>query len=429
MVKQHISAKFKGTAYGFVENSIRLSWNKFKLGDIGTFYSGLTGKSKKDFGTGSAKYITFLNVLCNPVIDTKILESVRISKNETQNLVAKGDLFFNTSSEIPEEVGMCAALTEDSENTYLNSFCFGFRITNPEIDPLYLSYYFNSQEGRKIMRVLAQGATRYNLSKSNFSDIVILTPKRDEQIEIASALSDIYNLIVNLEKLIEKKKAIKQGTMQELLTGKRRLNGFKSKWSNILFEETYNYAKEGGTPSTSNALFYLKGNIPFVKIEDLGNKYIDSGRVYITEEGIAHSSAWLIPPYSVILSNGATIGEVSINKIPITTKQGILGIIPSDKITAEYLYYYFSSYQFREALKKITTHGTMDCAYLKDINAIDLYVPTDINEQDAITKFLSDIDSEIEELENKLEKYKKIKIGMMSELFTGRIRLISKEEE
>lgn len=198
-------------------------WKSYRVGNIGIFYSGLTGKSKADFGTGSARYITFMNVLANSIIDIRKLESVRVLDGESQNAVEKYDLFFNTSSETPEEVGMCAVLTEDLEDTYLNSFCFGFRVTEPEMHPLFLSYYFNSQEGRKIMGVLAQGATRYNLSKSFFSDTVITVPEKCEQIAIATILSDMEDEIDQLHTKLDKCKYIKSGMMSELLTGRIRL--------------------------------------------------------------------------------------------------------------------------------------------------------------------------------------------------------------
>ena len=216
----------RGTMQSLLSGKIRISdslWEKYVIGDIGDFYSGLTGKSKDDFGKGKARYITFLNVLNNTVIDISKLESVQVNEDEYQNEVLKGDLFFNTSSETPEEVGMCAVLMDSIRNTYLNSFCFGFRLKTKKVHALFFSYYFNSQEGRKIMRVLAQGATRFNLSKDYFSQTVIELPPYEDQVEIAQTLADMEGDILSLEKKCLKYKAIKQGMMEELLTGKVRL--------------------------------------------------------------------------------------------------------------------------------------------------------------------------------------------------------------
>lgn len=217
---------FTGTMQSLLSGKIRISdslWEKYVIGDIGDFYSGLTGKSKDDFGKGNAGYITFLNVLNNTVIDISKLESVQVNEDEYQNEVLKGDLFFNTSSETPEEVGMCAVLMDSIRNTYLNSFCFGFRLKTKKVHALFFSYYFNSQEGRKIMRVLAQGATRFNLSKDYFSQTEIELPPYEDQVEIAQTLADMEGDILSLEKKCLKYKAMKQGMMEELLTGKVRL--------------------------------------------------------------------------------------------------------------------------------------------------------------------------------------------------------------
>ena len=141
-------------------------WDKKIMGDLGTTYSGLSGKSKTDFGNGNALYITFLNVLTNAIIDTSSFQNVDVRKGERQNEVKKGDLLFNTSSETPSEVGMCSVMGEEIPNLYLNSFCFGFRLNDRSIDSLFFAYLMRSPIGRRLMTLLAQGATRYNLSKS-----------------------------------------------------------------------------------------------------------------------------------------------------------------------------------------------------------------------------------------------------------------------
>lgn len=200
-------------------------WKTVKLGEIGNTFNGLSGKSAVDFGTGNAKYVTFLNVLNNPIIDTSILENVNINLGEKQNAVHKGDLFFNTSSETPEEVGVCAVILEEIKNLYLNSFCFGFRLFDENVDGKYLAFYFRSKTGRDLMTTLAQGATRYNLSKSAFDKSEITIPSTlAEQQAIASILSIMDEEIQALQEERDKYALVKQGMMQQLLTGKIRLN-------------------------------------------------------------------------------------------------------------------------------------------------------------------------------------------------------------
>ena len=220
----------RGTMQQLLSGSIRLKgflepWVEKMIGDIGYTYSGITGKSKADFGHGDSHYITFLNVLNNPYVNTAILEPVDINPMaENQNEVQKGDLFFNTSSETPEDVGTCSTLLTETENVYLNSFCFGYRLEDEEMSGLFLSYYFRSAIGRKEMTMLAQGATRYNLSKENFNKIVVtVPPTKKEQDRIAGILTAMDKEIAALEAERDKYKNIKQGMMQKLLTGQIRL--------------------------------------------------------------------------------------------------------------------------------------------------------------------------------------------------------------
>ena len=204
---------------GFTEG-----WKIKRIGDIGYTYNGLTGKSKGDFGVGTAHYVTFLNILNNPIIDTALLEKVNVALNEKQNEVRKGDLFFNTSSETPEEVGICATIDVDIDELYLNSFCFGFRLTDRDILSDYLAYYFRSSIGRQMMTMLAQGATRYNLSKDNFLKCRLLLPgSLVEQQAIIDVLSIMDGEISSITHEREKYLRLKEGMMQELLTGKTRL--------------------------------------------------------------------------------------------------------------------------------------------------------------------------------------------------------------
>ena len=199
-------------------------WVEKKLGNIGYTYSGLTGKGKEDFGRGNAKYVTFLNVLSNPILKEELFESVAVSETEHQNKANFGDLFFNTSSETPEDVGTCAVLLSHQNNLYLNSFCFGYRLTDNNILGLYLAYFFRSNTGRQLMTALAQGATRYNLSKELFNSSYITLPNTlKEQQAIATILSDMDKEIADLEAQRDKYHLLKSGMMQKLLTGQIRL--------------------------------------------------------------------------------------------------------------------------------------------------------------------------------------------------------------
>ena len=151
-------------------------------------------------------------------------EHVRVEPGETQNRVLKGDLLFNGTSETPNELALGAVVDEEVDDLYLNSFCFGFRIHDAEsYYPLYLAYFFRESAGRSMVRGLAQGATRYNLSKTHFLSLELSMPPFPEQREIAHILGDLDAEILALEQRRAKALAIKKGMMQELLPGRTRL--------------------------------------------------------------------------------------------------------------------------------------------------------------------------------------------------------------
>lgn len=199
-------------------------WEVKPMRALGSTYGGLAGKTKSDFGHGDARYIPFMNVMTDTVIDANWLEHVDIAPDEIQNLAKKGDLFFNGSSETPEEVGFCSVLLEDIPSLYLNSFCFGFRFNaGAKVNGLFFAYWFRSKAGRAAMSVLAQGATRYNIAKSAFMQLEIPQPSEEEQTAIATILSDMDAALAALEARRDKARQLKQGMMQELLTGRIRL--------------------------------------------------------------------------------------------------------------------------------------------------------------------------------------------------------------
>ena len=198
-----------------------------------------------------------------------------------------------------------------------------------------------------------------------------------------------------------------------------RFKGFTDAWEQRKFEDLYQYASEGGTPDTNNPRYYDNGKVPFVKIEDTENKYIDETKSYISDEGVKHSSAWIIPPNNVIFTNGATVGNVAINRLPVATKQGILGVLPSKIVTTEYLYYLLSSIGFQKEVKSRMATGTFATIILKNLNEIPVSIPKSVAEQELISKKLSALDDLItlhQRKELKKEEGKNIKISPFSNL-------------
>lgn len=199
-------------------------WKKVKLGDIGDTYNGLSGKNKDDFEYGNAQFIPYINVFSNERIDTNNLGCVQIKPNEQQNTVKYGDIFFTVSSETPDEVGMASVLLEHLDNTYLNSFCFGYRLNNfSTLNPFFAAYLFRTEHFRNYMSVLAQGSTRFNISKKEVMKLKIDLPTIEEQTAIAEVLTAADREIELAKEKLERLRRQKRGLMQQLLTGKKRV--------------------------------------------------------------------------------------------------------------------------------------------------------------------------------------------------------------
>ena len=167
-------------------------WEQRKLGDLGTTYGGLAGKTKDDFGHGIARFVPYTNVFDNPIADPAHLGAVEIDSG--QNLVRYGDAFFTVSSETPEEVGMSSVWLSDLDNLYLNSFCFGYR-QDGSFDPYYLAYMLRSESIRKQIEILAQGISRFNISKSKVMEVEVSVPTMREQRHIGQTFSSLDSLI------------------------------------------------------------------------------------------------------------------------------------------------------------------------------------------------------------------------------------------
>jgi len=182
---------------------------------LGFSYSGLSGKSAQDFGSGKP-FITYLNVYSNNIINEKDFQYVAIKDDEKQNVVEYGDVLFTLSSETPEEVGI-GSVYLGNENVYLNSFCFGIHIRNTKIAfPPYLSYYVSLTPFRKFIYPYAQGSTRFNLCKADFEKANIKLPSLENQKRIYSILSHIESKTETEKSLLDLYNSQKQHLLRQM---------------------------------------------------------------------------------------------------------------------------------------------------------------------------------------------------------------------
>lgn len=171
------------------------------LGELGKFYSGLSGKSKEDFKDGNAVFITYMNVYSNYDLRIDVDDKVQIGEKEKQNTVQYGDVLFTGSSETPDECGMSSVLTiHTDKKLYLNSFCFGYRFNDPNMFlPGFTKYLFRSKELRHQIKRTANGVTRFNVSKKKMESVTIPLPPIEVQREIVRILDSFTSLTAELQ--------------------------------------------------------------------------------------------------------------------------------------------------------------------------------------------------------------------------------------
>ena len=389
-------------------------WNTVKLKDICDFIGGGTpSKQVENFWCGNIPWIS-----SSDLIESSIWE-INITRHITAEAVAKSATHIcpRNTVLVVSRVGVGKVAIAPFEVCTSQDFT---NLVSKKHDARFLAYCI--QNKMKIMAEKTQGTSIKGVTVENIAQMEIELPPQEEQTAIAEALSDIDNLISSQQKLIEKKKAIKQGTMQELLTGKKRLPGFSGEWSKQQLGDICNIVN-GGTPSTSIAEFW-NGKILWCTPTDItscSTKYIYTTESKITESGLKASSATLLPKGALLLCSRATIGEVRIAGNTICTNQGFKSLVVHQNISNEWLYYMVHVLKFNMLEKAIGS--TFLEISKKDLAELDIIVP-EFTEQKAIAQVLSDMDSEIELLEKKLAKYQQIKQGMMQELLTGRIRLV-----
>ncbi|MDM8521902.1 restriction endonuclease subunit S [Desulfococcaceae bacterium HSG8] len=275
-------------------------------------------------------------------------------------------------------------------------------------------WFYNYFKNRDISQFLTrQGAGRYKLSKSTLITIPCAIPPLPEQKAIAEVLSDADNLIQALEKRIAKKRLIKQGAMQKLLTP-------KEDWEVKKLGEVVDRFANGGTPSTQNSDFW-EGNIPWITGADILNQKVGEIRRYITKEAVKNSSTNVIKKGNLLVVTRTGVGKLAIAPFDISISQDFTGIYAKkDELLTNYLFLFFD---FNKAGLQSQNQGTSIKGITREtLSETQIPLPP-LPQQKAIAEVLSDMDKEIEALEKKLEKYKLIKQGLMQNLLTGKIRL------
>ena len=399
---------------GFTED-----WEQRKLGSIGSTYTGLSGKTKEDFGHGEAQYITYLNVFQNTVSDITMTDKVEI--DTTQNEVKYGDVLFTTSSETPEEVGMSSVWLGHMPNIYLNSFCFGFR-PNQKIDPYFLGYSLRAPYMRDKIKILAQGISRYNISKNKVMELEISLPNNEEQRLLGNFLRNIDLSITLHQRKLDNLKLKKKALLQKLFpkNGERypelRFPGFTDAWEQRKLDDIAKIKTGGGTPKTANPE-YWSGNIPWIQSSDLVEGDIVHVNInkFINNNALKNSAAKLISRNSIALVTRVGVGKVAVINQDFTTSQDFLSLSEFDGSDIKFLAYQL--YRLMQENAKVLQGTSIKGITKTELIEQNISIPSSGQEQNLISDILSKIDSIITLHQRKLEHLKLQKKALLQQMF------------
>lgn len=398
-------------------------WTTYELGQLFDFSNGINA-GKSAYGRG----VPFINVF--EVINSESLQVRDIPGRVTlpnstlaRYQVRRGDVLLNRTSETLDEVGLSSVYLGE-EPVVFGGFVFRARPKTKYLDINFSKYRLRGADIRRQITARGQGGIRSNLGQRDLKAVVVTLPDITEQQAIAEVLDDASALVHQLRQLVAKRRAIKQGMMQDLLTGRTRLPGFSGVWV-IRKIGTFADVKAGGTPSTSVSR-YWGGRKRWMSSGEVHQKRIREVKGRITCDGLRESAAQLLPVGTVLMAlagQGKTRGTVAVSEVELSTNQSIAGILPSSEHDSDFLYYNLDT-RYEELRGESAGDGGRGGLNLTIIKKLDVRMPP-VPEQRAIAQVLSDTDAEIEALERRLEATRAIKQGMMQELLTGRTRLAS----
>lgn len=410
-----VMAGYKKTDLGLIPQD----WGVVPMGQVGECLIGLTYSPRdvRDFGTLVLRSSNVQNGKL--VFDDNVFVDMEIP---ARAITRKDDILICVRNGSRQLIGKCALIDDKTAGSAFGAFMSVLRSDSAKF--LFFQFQSNIQK-RQIDEVM--GATINQITNKNMAAFkVIWPPTKAEQEAIAGALSDADALIESLVQIIAKKRHLKQGAMQELLTGKKRLPGFKGKWRTCQMGEIINHCASGATPYRGRPEYY-KGTVKWITSGELNYNIIVDTIEHISEEAVQKTNLKVHPAGTFLmaitgLEAAGTRGACGIVGSPATTNQSCMAIYPSPELKTEFLYHYYVLRGNSLALQYC--QGTKQQSYTaKLVRLLPIDLPPTVKEQTAIATILSDMDTEIAALETQLAKTRALKQGMMHNLLTGRIRL------
>ncbi len=391
-------------------SAVPTDWTEARIGDLGIIQTGSTPptSNRSLYGhsfmfvspadMGQNKYITRTQKMLSPA---GFKQSRRFSR---------GSVLFVCIGSTIGKIGIAAQ--DLTSNQQINSITPG-----SGVDPEYLYYAMSTISDAVKSQAGEQAVPLVN--KSDFSDFTVALPGVEEQRRIARALCDSDAMATALERLIAKKQAIKQGMMQQLLTGETRLSGFSEPWQDVTVGDLCTAIGGGGTPSRQMSNFW-GGSIPWATIKDITSFNPQDTQEHISRAAMDGSATRLVAAGSLVLATRMTVGKAVVFNVDVCINQDLKALILNRRAVARYLYYWFEHFGHR--LARTSGGSTVAGVSTSDIKKCRISAPPE-NEQNAIAQVLMDVDREINLLRGRLAKALSIKQGMMQELLTGRTRL------
>jgi type I restriction enzyme S subunit len=418
---QRVKPGFKQTEVGVIP----VDWDVHQLGELLA--------NAPSYGIGApaipfdSRYPTYLRIT-DISEDGRFIDESKASVKHplaTGYMLSEGDLVLARTG---ASVGKSYLYDQRDGELVFAGFLIRARPDTKKLEPRYLQYFTHSRPYWNWIKVNSMRSGQPGINGREYASLLIpLPPTKAEQEAIAEALSDADALTEALEQLIAKKRHLKQGAMQELLTGKKRLPGFSGEWEVKRWGDVIIHCSSGATPYRGRPDFY-KGDIKWISSGELNYNVITDTLEHISKIAVEKTNLRLHPAGTFLmaitgLEAAGTRGACGIVGSPATTNQSCMAVYPTSELLTEYLYHY---YVYRgDELALEYCQGTKQQSYTAQlIRILPIHLPPTVEEQSAIAIILSDMDTEIAALETRLAKTRELKQGMMHNLLTGKIRLV-----
>ena len=389
-------------------------WQKVKLSDVakkGEY--GMNAAAKSFDGINKYLRITDIDDETRKMLTSNITSPSGVL--EDKYLLKQGDI---TIARTGASTGKSYIYNSEDAKVYFAGFLIRFRVNDASPYFVYLQTLRKSYD--KWIAAVSARSGQPGVNAEEYGTYSFYLPSHPEQEKIAEFLTAVDGRIGKIEKKLELLQQYKKGVMQKIFTQQIRFKdedgNLYPEWIEKKLGSLCQIAKSGGTPTATNRSYYNNGNIPFLAISDITEqgKYLTRTSKFINESGLKNSASWIVPVGSLIYSMYASVGFVSINKIPMATSQAVINLVPNSQVSVEFLYYFLSDYK-RKVHRFIET-GTQGNLNAQTVKNIPVSLPYS-EEQQKIAIFLAALDDKIKAEQTRLAAAKQWKKGLLQRMF------------